>query len=81
MKGNICPLCGGMKVGSTTSFIVDYNTGVVVIRNVPAKVCTQCGEEWISDRTAAKLEKIVSVSKKQRQEIFVARYNNYSLAS
>jgi len=81
MKGDICPICGGVKIESTTSFTVDYNTGVVVVRDVPAKACMQCGEEWISDDIASKLEKIVSISKKQNQEIFIAKFNNYSLAS
>ena len=81
MKNNICPICGGVKIDSTTSFTVDYNSGVVVVRDVPAKVCMQCGEEWISDEIAGKLEKIVSVAKKQNQEIFVGKFNNYSLAT
>ncbi len=44
-------------------------------------VCVQCGEEWIADEVAAKLEEIVSVAKKQQQEIFIAKYNSYPLAS
>jgi YgiT-type zinc finger domain-containing protein len=63
MKEEICPICGGKKIESTTSFTVDYSTGVVVVRDVPAKVCLQCGEEWISDDIASKLEEIVSISK------------------
>ena len=81
MKEEICAICGGEKVDSTTSFTVDFNNGVVVVRDVPAKVCMQCGEEWISDEIASKLEGIVSVAKKQNQEIFVAKFGSYSLAS
>ena len=81
MKENACPICGGKKIDSSTSFTVDYETGVVVVRDVPAKVCMQCGEEWIQDATASKLEEIVSIAKKQNQEIFIAKYSNYSLAS
>lgn len=81
MKDDTCPICGGVKNKSTTSFTVDYNTGVVVVRDVPANVCMQCGEEWISDDIASKLEEIVSISKKQNQEIFIAKFDNYSLAS
>ncbi|MCL5027459.1 MAG: type II toxin-antitoxin system MqsA family antitoxin [Bacteroidetes bacterium] len=81
MKEEICAICGGEKVDSTTSFTVDFNNGVVVVRDVPAKVCMQCGEEWISDEIASKLEGIVSIAKKQNQEIFVAKFGSYSLAS
>ncbi|MCB9220087.1 MAG: type II toxin-antitoxin system MqsA family antitoxin [Ignavibacteriales bacterium] len=81
MKKNICPICSGKKVESTTSFTVDYKVGVVLVRDVPAKVCTQCGEEWISDEVSENLEKIVSIAKNQKQEVFVASFSNYSLAS
>jgi len=49
-----CGVCGGSRVTGTTTFTVDYKTGVVVARNVPALVCTQCGEESIADEVAAK---------------------------
>ncbi len=78
---DFCPICGGTKIDSKTSFTVDYKTGVVLVRDVPARVCTQCGEEWISDENAEKLEKIVKVAKQQKQEILVANFNEYSLAS
>ncbi len=81
MKKDTCPICGRDKVESTTSFTVDYSTGIVVVRDVPATLCMQCGEEWISDEIASKLDKIVSISKKQNQEIFIAKFNKYLLAS
>ena len=54
-----CPLCGGMKKDGKTTFAVDLGFGVVVVREVPATVCSQCGADWINDETAGKLEKIV----------------------
>jgi len=33
---------------------VDLGFGVVVVRNVPAKVCSQCGEEWIDAKVTGK---------------------------
>lgn len=81
MKEGQCPLCGGFKKESTTSFTVDYNNGVIVVRDVPATICSQCGEEWLTDEVASKLEEIVSVAKKQQQEIFVVKYNSYLMAS
>lgn len=81
MRKDICPICGGLKTESETSFTANYNEGVIIIKEVPVTICQQCGEEWISDPVALKLEEIVTVVKKQRQEFFVAKYNNYSLAS
>lgn len=81
MKSNVCPVCGGNKFESETSFTVDYKTGVVVVRNVPATVCSQCGEEWLSNEVTEKLEKIVNEAKKQKLEIYIKKFKDYSLAS
>ncbi len=62
----ICPMCGGQKVPGKTTFSADLGTGVVVVRNVEATICAQCGEEWIKDETAQKLEKIVSDAREKR---------------
>ena len=63
---DICPLCGGRKTSGTTTFSADLGSGVVVVRNVEATVCAQCGEEWIANETARKLEVIVDDARKKR---------------
>lgn len=55
-----CPLCGGAKKVGKTTFTVDLGFGVVVVRDVPATVCSQCGADWIEDIVASKLEEIVN---------------------
>jgi YgiT-type zinc finger domain-containing protein len=55
----LCPLCGGRKKEGKTSFTVDLGFGVVVVREVPATICSQCGADWIDDNISEKLEKIV----------------------
>jgi len=54
-----CPLCGGTKKAGKTTFTVDLGFGVVVVREVPATVCSQCGADWIKDTIAEKLERLV----------------------
>ncbi|MBA4416399.1 MAG: YgiT-type zinc finger domain-containing protein [Syntrophus sp. (in: bacteria)] len=66
-----CPLCRGRKKAGRTTFTVDLGFGVVVVRDVPATVCSQCGADWIEDRTAAKLERIVNNSRKRHNMIEV----------
>ncbi len=65
---NKCPLCGGNKKTGKTTFTTDLGFGVVVIRDVPATVCSLCGTDWIEDKIAAKLEKIVNDAR-NRQNI------------
>ncbi len=81
MTTELCPVCGGEKTDGSTSFTVDFSKGIVVVRDVPAAVCNQCGEEWISDETAKKLEEITTQAKKQNQEIFMVKYGSYPIAS
>ncbi len=60
-----CPLCRGEKQAGNTTFTVDLGFGVVVVREVPATVCSQCGADWIDDAVAEKLEKIVEAAKQK----------------
>ena len=67
-----CPLCGGIKDAGSTTFTVDTGTGVVVIRDVPANVCSLCGEEWIDDTIAQLLETIVQDARQKHMLVEVA---------
>jgi len=70
-KTQTCFACGGtMKPGKTT-FTVDFGTGVVVVRNVPATVCSQCGMDWIDDAIAEKIEHIVNEAKSKQSVVEV----------
>jgi YgiT-type zinc finger domain-containing protein len=60
-----CPLCGGTKKAGKATFTVDLGFGVVVVRDVPATVCSQCGADWIEDRIASKLEEVVNDAKQK----------------
>lgn len=71
---NTCPICGGSKVRGTTTFTVDLGFGVVVIRNVPALVCEQCGADWIADETAERLEATVNDARKRHRQVEVSAY-------
>jgi YgiT-type zinc finger domain-containing protein len=72
-NNDICPLCGGNKMRGTTTFSADLGSGVVVVRQVRATVCSQCGEEWIDDATARQLEQIVNDARERRLQVEVAQ--------
>lgn len=72
-----CPLCrGGVKRPDVTTYTVELGYGVVVIRNVPALVCDQCGSDWIEDDVAEKLETIVNSARKKHPIVEVANWND-----
>lgn len=61
----------GQNQRGQTTFTVDLGFGVVVVRNVPAVVCSQCGADWIQDPIAAKLEDIVNEARKKHLTVEV----------
>ncbi|MDD3050062.1 MAG: type II toxin-antitoxin system MqsA family antitoxin [Candidatus Cloacimonetes bacterium] len=64
-----CPVCKGeIKLGFTT-FTVDLEETIIVIRKVKAQVCDQCGESWIDDSTSLLIEKIVEEAKKKHSQV------------
>ncbi len=66
-----CPMCGGKQNQGTTTFTVDKGKVLVVVRNVPATVCLQCGETWILDSLAEDLERIVTEAVTKRSQLEV----------
>ena len=67
----ICPLCRSKKTKGKTTFSADIGSGVVVVREVEATICSQCGEEWIDDATARQLEQIVNDARVRRLQVEV----------
>jgi YgiT-type zinc finger domain-containing protein len=70
-----------MKSNSTTTFTIDLGFGVVVVRDVPALVCEQCGSDWIDDETAEKLENVVENAKKNHAMVEITKYDELPKAS
>jgi YgiT-type zinc finger domain-containing protein len=71
---NRCPICQGYKIESTTTFTVDLDFGVVVVRHVPATVCEQCSVEWIDDENAEKLEELVNEAKAKHSIVEISEF-------
>jgi len=67
----LCPLCKGTKRAGTTTFTAELGFGVVVIRNVPALVCSQCGADWIEDEVARRIECLIEEARKRRSQVEV----------
>jgi len=60
-------------ISGKTTFTVDLGYGVVVVRDVPATVCGQCGADWIDDDIAGKLEVIVDDARQKHAYVEVRR--------
>ncbi len=60
---------------ATTTYMTEYNNCYIIIKNVPCKKCTQCGEEFINGVTLENIEKILEKLKDALTEIAVIDYN------
>ncbi len=69
-----CPLCGGHKKQGTTTCTVDMGNTLVVVRDVPATICSLCGNAWLSDEVAGDIEIIVEEAKKNHRQMEVTQY-------
>lgn len=71
-----CFFCKGQTIETTTKFIVDLGRCVVIVKNVPARVCQQCGESSFSDEVAQQLERIVEAVKHSiMSEVAIIEYS------
>jgi YgiT-type zinc finger domain-containing protein len=71
----ICIVCkkGSTQPGKVT-VTIDKGATVVVIRDVPAQVCSTCGEEYIDADTMRDIEKLVSNAQKAGLNIAVQQF-------
>lgn len=71
-----CFLCKGDLENKLTTFMVDLGNCIVIVRNVPSQVCSQCGETSYSDDVAEQLERIVNSVRNSMTEIAVVNYHS-----
>ena len=71
-----CFMCKGEMENKLTNFTLDLGTCIVIVKNVPSQVCTQCGEVSYSDEVARNLEKIVNSTRNNSAKIAIFNYEN-----
>ena len=71
----ICFMCKGTLQDGFSNFTSDMGKCIVIVRNVPSHICTQCGEVSYNDETAKRLENIVrALTEPASTEIAVVSY-------
>ena len=70
-----CFMCKGTIVDKYTNFMVDIDNCIVIVKNVPSQVCSQCGEVSYSNEIAKRLEDIVNQCRTSITEIAVVHFS------
>lgn len=68
-------ICKGELEEKKVNYLVELQDSIIIIKEVPAKVCKQCGEQYFNDNTAENIEKIVNQLKKLSTEVTIVNYN------
>ena len=71
-----CPLCGGRLRSdmATIPFILGNNV-VVVIKSIPAEVCSNCHEPFAAGRVTDQVSALLRQLKLLRSEVSVVTYS------
>lgn len=72
----LCFMCKGSLDDKMTTFMVDLGNCIVIVKNVPSQVCSQCGEVSYNNGVAKQLENIVNSMRTAITEIAVVNYAN-----
>jgi YgiT-type zinc finger domain-containing protein len=71
-----CFMCKGSVQEGFSTFTADMGGCIVVIKNVPSRVCGQCGEASYSTEVAQQLEQIAkSITASVSTEVAVVSYS------
>ena len=70
-----CPIC---KSGTTsqgfTTLTVEKGTSTIIIKKVPADICDNCGEAYVSEEIGKKVYNLVETEVKKGIEIEVLNF-------
>jgi len=69
-------MCKGNLSDKSTTFMVDIDTCIIIVKNVPSQVCIQCGDVSYSNEVAERLEEVVNSLRMSITEIAVVNYKD-----
>ncbi len=70
-----CALCKSETEQRLIRYVQEFDGRVVVIENVPAEVCAQCGEEYIRPEVARKIQRLVWEEPSPKKTLKVPYYD------
>ena len=68
-------MCKGNVTETKHIYIQEFDKCIIIIKNVPALVCSQCGEVYYSDEIAERLEEIVDRFQVMVKDVAIFEYD------
>ena len=69
-----CPLCGGEMKDGTTAIPFFINDKIIVIKDVPAEICSDCGEAYMKSSVAGRIETLLDRLEDLQSEMSIVHY-------
>ena len=69
-----CFTCKGTLNDKTTTFMVEINDCIIIVKKVPSQVCAQCGETSYDHSIAQQLQNITAKMRESITEIAIVNY-------
>ena len=66
-NNQLCAVCGGELQATTITHEEKRDSQRYLFQNVPAKVCTACGEIWIDEEVLQQIDKLIEYGVPVRQ--------------
>lgn len=70
-----CLLCKGRLKKELVKYTLFYKENWIIVENVPAQVCQQCGEKLFEPEIVDKLQKVIWEEKVPQKEIKTPIYD------
>ena len=71
-----CFFCKGIMENSVTTHFSDLDSCIAIIKSVPCRKCTQCGEVVYVLEVGQRLEQIVNTLKDSLTEVAIIKYSS-----
>ncbi|NOZ05211.1 MAG: type II toxin-antitoxin system MqsA family antitoxin [Chloroflexi bacterium] len=69
-----CPLCGGRLSSGMATMPFLFTDTVVLIRNVPAKICRSCHEPYVVGKVTDRITDLLNQLRPFRAEVLIVSY-------
>lgn len=70
-----CAICkNGETYSGTTTVTMTRGEAIIVVKNVPAEICDNCGEYYLDDAISAKILSMAEEAIKQNHEVEVIQF-------
>ena len=70
-----CKICSAELKKSKVNHIIDLDDHIIIIKAVPALVCEQCGEYFLENDIALKIEKMIENVCQNHAEVFIVKFD------